>query len=625
METNKSLDEVNIIATLLHDISMMHGAVFNTRAANLTISKVRARCRSEGMSFLTKTLPKVGKALDRALSSEQTIDCTKLGFKPYLGTKLPRFLGELFSRVFDSSGSLLPEPCVTCVKYIRQVCYLFYKYELPYTAEQERKVVEQFVRAEDDLAGLDQLFANISKHLDQIATKRRSRDICRTNIDVAREARILLARVFANFDPMDIVPRHGPGVVATKQLRSGKFVWRNVSKRITDVYPFDAYFCASLGHVCDTSPTFDKVGEVDLPARVLLVPKDSRGPRLISAEPVDFQWIQQGLRDAIYRLVESHPLTRNDIYFTDQVPNRIGALYGSSSGRYATLDLKEASDRVHLDLVRLLFPSHVFRAIEAARSQQTQLPDKSIITLRKFAPMGSALCFPIMALTIWALLKCGLCDTVQHSENYEELHVYGDDVIVPTAQAARAIELLESFGLLVNRDKSCTYGFFRESCGMDAFKGSDVTPVRIRTVWSSSSSASVYSSWISYANSFFDKRFFGVYDYIVRSLVAVYTTIPGEDQVGKTCPSLRGGSANGMPIKTRYNPHLQRREYYVRVVKAVQSCEPISGWSMLLRYFTEGSRPPHDGSDLNLPEGVQPFSVRSYTKRRASMLVRRWR
>lgn len=632
METKKSLDEVKVIATLLHDISLMHGAVFNTRAARLTINKVRRRCLKEGLGFLTKTLPKLGKALDKALSTDTSLDCVKLGFKPLPGTQLPRFLGELFQQVLDRSGRPLLEPCVSSVKWLRQVLYMFYKYELPYTADQEQEVLNQFIEAERELTELTPRFKRLAQLLDSIATTRLPRGLCRTDLEVARRARILLAKVFSSFDASDITPRHGPGVVATKQRLWEKYLWSNISSRIVDLYSIDEYFCSSQGHVCDLYDKFNTLSCRDYPAKVILVPKDSRGPRLISCEPVDFQWIQQGLREAMYQLVESHPLTRDEVYFTDQVPNQKGALYGSSTGRYATLDLKEASDRVHLDLVRALFPEHVFKALDASRSRSTELPDGRILPLSKFAPMGSALCFPVMALTIWALLRAGLGDASCLKTRYRDsgrIHVYGDDVIVPTEQSARAINILESFGLKVNHDKSCTSGLFRESCGMDAFKGEPVTPVRLRTVWSSSPSADVYTSWISYANSFFDRRCFGVYDYIVQQLTGVYPVIPSQEQVGMTCPSLRQATDNCMPIRTRINPRYQRREYRVLVPIAPKVRHEMNGWSMLLRYFVEGCafRPvDNEVSPSWLPEGVyMPFSVRSYTRRHASKLVWRWR
>jgi len=373
--------------------------------------------------------------------------------------------------------------------------------------------------------------------------------------------------------------------------------------------------------VCDSFQTWEGLDDKDLPARVVLVPKDSRGPRLISCEPVDNQWIQQGLHRAIVRHVEHSPLTRYNVHFTDQGPNQRGALLGSTYGKYATLDLNEASDRVHLELVRLLFPEHIVKCFECCRSLSTVLPNGQEIRLQKFAPMGSALCFPVLALTIWAILTAGAHDT----DTRESILVYGDDVIVPTAHAANAIEQLESFGLKINRDKSCTSGFFRESCGVEAFLGKDITPVRLRTVWSSTPSPSVYTSWIAYANSFYDKRYYVTYDYIVSLLSPIYGEIP-DDSMRVSCPSLRETPDSLRPRRSRIHQGLQKRQWRVWDVKAVTVQRSYPGWSKLLRYFTEAARTSqdvdthHTGGDVSAP-----FSASRYTKRDTSMLVKRWR
>jgi hypothetical protein len=639
MVINKSLDELELIATLLCDAHASFRAVFNTRALNLTLRKVKNRARSEGLGFLTKTLPRLGKHLDQVLAGMAKLNPPEYGFKTIPGTKLPRFLGELFSLVFHPDGSVLQQPDAHCVKHIRLVLYSYSKYELPYSDEQEQKVLSAFVNAEDDLRSMSSWLATLHSRVNNSYNNRRKapslvqdliKDPSDSSLDfrtcVARESRILLAKLFSMYDPTDIVPRHGPGVVATKQRLSEKFRWTNVSSRITEVYPLDAYFCASPGHVCDTYDTFSRITDTSHPAQVLLVPKDSRGPRLISCEPVDFQWIQQGLRETIYHLVETHELTKFNVFFTDQGPNQRGALLGSSTKRYATLDLKEASDRVHLDLVRLLFPEHVFRALAACRSSSTVLPDGKIQNLEKFAPMGSALCFPIMALTIWALLTA----TAPDADTRESILVYGDDVIVPTAFAESAMTTLELFGLKINHSKSCTQGSFRESCGVDAFNGIDVTPVRFRTVWSESPRPDVYTSWIAYANQLWDRQCYTAYEYIVARLEAIYGPIPGED-MHLACPSLRCASATKRDFKSRPNMHLQKMQYKVRVVKSPSVHQPIDGWSMLLRFFTEG----HKAKPSSLQNKVEgkfshlmeepPFSVSKYTKRHTSMLVWRWR
>jgi hypothetical protein len=255
------------------------------------------------------------------------------------------------------------------------------------------------------------------------------------------------------------------------------------------------------------------------------------------------------------------------------------------------------------------------------------LPNGKVLTLNKFAPMGSCLCFPILALTVWAILTAAAPDT----DTRESILVYGDDVIVPTAYAVNAMEQLESFGLKINRDKSCTSGLFRESCGMDAFKGVNVTPVRLRTVWSSTPSPDVYTSWIAYANSFYDKRYYHVYDAIVARLRAVFGPIPGDD-MNLSCPSLREVLLDDRPKRQRMNKSLQKLEFNVFDVKSPLIHHEIDGWSMLLRYFTEGVPSSHLSGDEQrrdvARESYDPlpaFSVGSYTDRRSSMLVRRWR
>lgn len=630
MVPTNSQYEYKLIAALLHDVQRTHGLVFNTRACRLTIQKIEKRLSAEGIGFLTKTLPRLGKAFDKALAGNTPLNATSIGYQPMENSKLPRFLGEFISRVLQTDGTLLRSPCVLSVSVVRQVCYLFYKYELPYSEDQEQAVIQKFKETENDLSTVQAELEEIQAYLDATTTVRRSRrETTPPKVKVVMEARKLLWELFRFFDPKDIYPKHGPGAVATKQQLWGKYYWTNVSAKITEHYPFDEYFCSSLGEVCDMNSTWSRISEESLPARVILVPKDSRGPRLISCEPVDYQWIQQGLGRAIVELVESHELTKFNVHFTDQRPNQIGAILGSLNGKYATLDLAEASDRISLALVRLLFPGNVLTYLEACRTSSTVLPDGSELPLKKFAPMGSCLCFPILALSCWAILTASAPD----ADTRESILVYGDDVIVPTAQAANAIEQLESFGLKVNRDKSCTSGLFRESCGTDAFQGIEVTPVRLRTVWSSTPRPDVYSSWIAYANSLLSKQYVCAYEYIVGRLLSVYGSIPDKETLGSRAPSLQYLPIDAKPVRRRYNKNLQKFEYNVLTIKSPSITKKMNGWSMLLRYFTEGRRASMSSSDgIRREKGLsdiyresEPFSVSEYTERRTSMLVRRWR
>jgi len=657
MVSNKSLDEIELIAALLCDAHKRFGDVFNTRSLRLTQKLCIRRYRLEGLSFLTKTLPRLDKHFTQALAGMVELNPRSVGFTTLRNSKLPRFLGELFSKIFRSDGTLLPNPDADCVRMIRDILCAYYKYKVPYRDVQEQQVIDSFIQAEDDLRTLSPRFAEMQTGLLEYDRLKYQRDAWvnwnyklqifpespkMLELRILRKARRLLEKVFRDFDPRDITPSHGPGVVSTKERLWEKFQWKNISKRITDEYPLDAYFYASTGHVVDSYKSFGDITMEDHPAQVLLVPKDSRGPRLISCEPVDFQWVQQGLSRAIVRHVETHYLTKYGVYFTDQVPNQVGALLGSSTGRYATLDLKEASDRVHLGLVRLLFPEPLLGCLEACRSTSTRLPNGKIITLEKYAPMGSALCFPVMALTIWALLTAAAIDA-NDSDAFisynryigndvtdwpELIHVYGDDVIVPTAFAESAMTILELFGLKVNLSKSCTKGSFRESCGVDAFKGINVTPVRLRTVWDESPRPDVYTSYISYANAYWDRRYYTTYEYIVARLNAIYGPIP-DASMNLSCPSLRVAPAEHGVFRRRFNKGIQKMQYLVRDITSPSVNHEIDGWSMLLRYFTEAQRPTldlsdrHSGSASSFLEAA--FSVSRYTKRHTSKLVWRWR
>jgi hypothetical protein len=90
MDARKSLDEsYNLIAALLCDVSNSHGEVFNTTNLKRTLEKVRERLFAEGMGFLTKTLPRLGKAFDKALSGETKLNANALGYRALSNSELP--------------------------------------------------------------------------------------------------------------------------------------------------------------------------------------------------------------------------------------------------------------------------------------------------------------------------------------------------------------------------------------------------------------------------------------------------------------------------------------------------------------------------------------------------------
>jgi len=58
----------------------------------------------------------------------------------------------------------------------------------------------------------------------------------------------------------------------------------------------------------------------------------------------------------------------------------------------------------------------------------------------------------------------------------EDVHVYGDDIIVRKSVYEPLIELLAYLGFTTNSRKTFSSGPFRESCGADWYEGKDVRP-----------------------------------------------------------------------------------------------------------------------------------------------------
>lgn len=217
-------------------------------------------------------------------------------------------------------------------------------------------------------------------------------------------------------------------------------------------------------------------------AEVRLVPKSYKAYRTICMEPVGLMWYQQGAAAAFNRYIKYRYLGKR---YTpeDQGPNRSLALEGSYDGYYSTIDLSAASDSVSWALVHQWFHnSWLFPFLVATRSREASF-EGEVLTQKKFAPMGSALNFPIEVTVFCAIVECAIreCGGIPEHSAYR---VFGDDIVVETEYASAVMARLEKNGFKVNHDKSFTnstsnHGFFRESCGVEAYSGIDVSPVRV--------------------------------------------------------------------------------------------------------------------------------------------------
>lgn len=573
MPNRKSIcEELSFYTELTQKVlkDVYRGVSLSTKDLDRDLETVTKRVWSRGIKFLTIELPSLGKAIVRGL--ETGVFQRPLGFKPRRNSsKLPAFMQGVFLRIFHDDGTLLPDPDTYAAQELLQVCFLLYKLELPYEADVERRVIDAFVSSEMDLQNL--VLPEIDLVLD--------------------EARMLLDRLFSGFDPLNIRPKHGPGSVATGERANGKYCFSRKYESLHQVYPYYTYFIAGgPREILDRVRWYKSLESVPYgQTKVILVPKDSRGPRLISSEPLEFQWIQGGLGDAIVRHVESHPLTRGKVNFTDQSVNAKLALLSSQTKEYATMDLKEASDRVSVDLVRALFPEKVSRALMAARSDSAVLPDGSEIGLTKFAPMGSALCFPVLACTVWALSSA----IARRATGRNDVFVYGDDLVVPSSAFEKVVTRLPVYGLLVNKDKSFCYGGFRESCGMDAFNGTPVTPLKIHTPVSfNPRNAKVLASYSALMNAMFKKGFWYTSGFIQSFLEGQFGSLPyGVESSPFPCLEISSADVaerlNLRSRSSRYRKRYQRYEFRVKSLKDVTRRSIVTGWRRLLKDYSESN------------------------------------
>lgn len=555
-------------------------------------STIVDRIRDQGLSFLTKALPSLGKHLDKALGSDTPFSSCD-GFQTSQKTGFPLLFQSFWALIFDAEGLAVPA-CeggayrrAQAVRAVRQVCYLLYKLEGAHTRESELQTIRDFRETDALLPEPD-----AERHLEPKVRR------------ALENAAVLVWYVLRDVNLANITPGHGPGSLATKEKPPEKMKFRRIHEKLEREYPFTDYFFLNYSHLVECLERLDDLEEVSISkAKVVLVPKDSRGPRLISMEPLEHQWIQQGQMRALVRAIESERSPScGYVNFTSQEINRQLALSSSRGGDdFVTLDMKEASDRVSLWLVRKLMPGHIIRYIEASRSTHTELPSGECIELRKFAPMGSSVCFPTEALIFWALSIGSLVDVIgsKSLRDLPPVYVFGDDIIMRKCDYGTVRPIFEALDLRFNDGKCCTGRFFKESCGMDAFLGFPVSPIRVKAPWSSRMSPAAILSYVSYVNSFRRQGYNGTADFLHHHCSKTFGSLPSVRQEGRLALAYTDYALSSETIKarllsncrSRYNAALQRTEIRVLTPYSPTQVVGMPDWDELFRSLVRTGPP----------------------------------
>lgn len=246
-------------------------------------------------------------------------------------------------------------------------------------------------------------------------------------------------------------------------------------------YDFDSQLKSAVIYFNDATPIGDWY-EVVKGSRATTVPKNSSIDRMIAVEPTGNMFLQQGLMAMMYERMRRVGLDLETL----PTEHRRRAKIASITSQEATIDWTSASDCVSSELLRWLLPPVWFECCDMVRSPVIQL-DEQWVTLSMFSTMGNAVTFPLETLVFWSLAHATNLEaqhTLSHFPEWEDrlvCSVFGDDCIVPSDIAHDFIQVMESVGFIVNKEKSFyDDSGFRESCGGDYLHGYDVRPFYLK-------------------------------------------------------------------------------------------------------------------------------------------------
>jgi hypothetical protein len=535
---------------------------------------IQGRCKHEGLSFLTITLPTFGKDLQKGLDQGKVDRNLFQGFSWKGG--LPTFLWGFLDRVFDrTSGVLLAEPCIDSIQSIRQLTLMFEKMKLPCTPVREFKAMRDYVQCEQDVRANDLSLSSSFRE------------------DFRRVSALLFSRMFTKVDREIYygthIPKHGPGATAEKLSANAKYRQKQWPGRLDGYFPLVEFILPNASY-------YDELADVDIlepgseiPVRVISVPKTLKAPRIIGIEPTAMQYAQQSVLSVIRDKLTQEDYLSLMIGIDDQEPNRALAHRGSRDGSLATLDLSEASDRVSNQHVRDLLSRHphLHAAVDASRSRKADIPGIGVKRLAKFASMGSALCFPMEAMVFLTIIFMGIEQTLNTSLSQRDVkryagsvRVFGDDIIIPVDCVSHVTRLLQTFGFVVNTGKSFWTGRFRESCGKEYYDGHDVSIHRVRRVFPTRREhAREIISIVSLRNQLYWAGYWQTCRWLDERIRKVIKHFP---TVLSTSPVLGRQSALGFETQ-RTGEHMQNPLVRGYVVSARPPSDKLDGYAALLK------------------------------------------
>lgn len=430
------------------------------------------------------------------------------------------------------------------------------------------------------------------------------------------------------FDEREIVCKHGPGAVFEKLTPNQKWKALLTYSNQLEYMGFDCFY--SRDGVLESefkAQGLDYGASGDV-ARLISVPKNTTSRRTITIEPVVRQFVQQGLNTVLREEISRCAVLSLCLDLTNQGFNQKLALEGSLTGEWATLDLKSASDRLSIKAVEQVFRHRpaFLKAVLGCRSPFVMV-GKTRLLLKKFAGMGNATTFPIQSVVFACLAMAALLEDKRPS--YREVkrvarlvRVFGDDIIVPSASVPQVVRWLTAAGLVVNERKSFTVGNFRESCGVDAFAGVDVTPVYVRQRPSDTSrkEPATIAHYVALSNQLWLRGYY--------ALAATCQTI-AEKALKRRLP-LTSSTCGGLGLHNRleatenqrWSSSLHRYEINAPMLVSLKRKDEIDGYAALLKFFHRPS--PALLGKVPMPVSIDDDHLRESPIRFQLRIVSRW-
>lgn len=602
---------------LLKDVRVGISACDHVRLLK-SYEQICRRVSTRGHAIILRDLPSLGKLLDKSLSS---------GF--FDSKQVPSGLAisggdfvfsELIYRLFRRDGSLIEPADPGEVFFIRCVLYHYKKVEVDPSYEAIDRAEAEFVANDRNIslgASLD-WDSDDCLPSDQISTRSihlSFGDVDKFGWDLSFEDRSRLSFIdyvtklivpqSVHIDWADFKPKHGPGAVSDLPSGSDKYVFPSWPRKLSLVFPSNGW--ASHVHDCHEDSLPDSWGdEWERPAsKVLCVRKTYEKPRVIASEPTAHMYCQQAIMNYLRENMSS--ALRSMIEFRDQTPSQMAALAASKDGAMATIDLSSASDRLSTWAVERLFSRNLplLDALVATSTRRFSVTvrgkdKRQVHTMRKFAPMGSAVTFPVQSIfyAVVALAASAWRPNWERSTpSYFELmkiasgiRVFGDDIIVSSSKAEDVCSLLSLCGMVVNTEKTHIRGLFRESCGMDAYAGVDVTPLYMSSFLLERRRGTEVVSWIEVSNNAYRKGLWHLSSWMVSQIPTEFRRYLPISSRPLPCASLFTyiKSSESLPLSRRWNDAYQQTEYQTIVTQTRLKVEGRNAWPDLLQYFIEG-------------------------------------